>query len=415
MKPMVRPTVSLMTAVLLGCSASEGQAPAAMSPAASGSDSSPDAPTETQTEAQTPTDTRTLTDSETATPDVSLQTPDEILPASEVARRMGAGFNLGQMFDNDQHPRSLAAARAKIDAYYARGFRNLRIPITWTEVVGNDRLVFDPTVGEVDREHPRLRVIEQVVDYALSQPDLYVVINAHHERGLKTEGRAAVLERLWQDISDIFAGRGQRLIFEILNEPHKDDDSAMDAALLRQMTGMAYDRIRAVSAERIVVIGGNQWFSAAEVPAVWTHLDQVGGGDDPHLMVTFHHYDPWSFSGDNQGTYDDPWTEANVVSPMQIMKQWADTVGNGMPVYIGEWGVGWGSVYDQMQCNNVRLWYQNMHTQAEAIANWPTAVWDDGGWFKIFDHASGSFDNDLVDCINATCEWEGERFNAGCS
>ena len=48
--------------------------------------------------------------------------------ARAAADAMGKGFNLGQMFDNSQHPATLAAARPKIDAYYARGFRVIRIP-----------------------------------------------------------------------------------------------------------------------------------------------------------------------------------------------------------------------------------------------------------------------------------------------
>ncbi len=56
--------------------------------------------------------------------------------ARQAADAMGKGFNLGQMFDNSQHPPTLEAARPKIDAYYARGFRAVRIPVTWTEDVG---------------------------------------------------------------------------------------------------------------------------------------------------------------------------------------------------------------------------------------------------------------------------------------
>lgn len=184
--------------------------------------------------------------------------------ALQAAAAMGRGVNLGQMFESTQHVGTLALASAKIDAYYARGFRNLRIPITWTEAVSGDLLVTDATTGEVNREHPRLAVIESIVDYALSKPDLYVIINAHHEVALKTESRSAVLERLWQDIADIFSERNHRLLFEILNEPHRSDaeNSAMPAADLRLMTGLAYDKIRAVDAERIVLFGGNQWFAA---------------------------------------------------------------------------------------------------------------------------------------------------------
>lgn len=322
---------------------------------------------------------------------------------------------MGQMFESTQHPRTLEAAVAKIDAYYARGFRNLRIPVTWTEEIGGDLLVGDPLVGDINREHQRLKVIESVVDYALSLEGLYVVINAHHEVGLKTESRALVLERLWQDIADIFAGRSHHLLFEILNEPHREDTTAMPPADLRLMTGLAYDKIRAVDPARIVLIGGNQWFGAHEIPAVWTSLEEVGNGSDPYLMATFHHYDPWTFCGDDQGTYDDAWTEANQSEPMAQMKEWADSVGNGMPVFIGEWGVGWGSRYSELSCNNIRQWYTSFDSQFASSYGQPTAVWDDGGWFMIFDHSSNTYNNNLIDCIEGACDWDGtERFNEGC-
>jgi endoglucanase len=337
------------------------------------------------------------------------------ISARAAAAAMGKGFNLGQMFESTQHPPTLAAASAKIDAYYAKGFRLLRIPVTWTEITNGDMLVGDPTVGDVKRDHPRLLVIEQVVDYALTKPGLYVVLNAHHEAALKTQSRAAVLERLWSDIAEIFADREHHLLFEILNEPHREDTTAMPAADLRNMTAKAYAKIRAVDPARIIVIGGNQWFGAAEIPAVWTDLSGVGGGADPYLMATFHHYNPWTFCGDNQGTYDDAWTDAQISAPMATMSAWASSVGKGMPVFIGEWGVAWGSRYEKFGCNNIRQYYQKLHSQFAAPRGIPTAVWDDGGWFKIYDHASNAFDNNLIDCISGTCDWDGtERFNAAC-
>lgn len=337
------------------------------------------------------------------------------ITAKQAASTMGKGFNLGQMFDNTQNPRTLAAAKAKIDAYYAQGFRNVRIPITWTEKVDGTTLVNDITVGDVNRTHPRLLVIADVIDYALSLDGMYVVINAHHESALKDNNRAAVLERIWQDAADIFRNRNHRLLFEILNEPHLSNNSAMDPSNLRNMTGKAYKKIRAVDAERIVIIGGNQWFGANEMANTWPNLNDVGAGLDQYLMAEFHHYNPWSFNGDNQGDYADNWTEADIYNPMDTMLNWSNSVGKGMPVYIGEWGTGWGSRYTTFSCNNIRQFYQKLDAKYASTKGMPTAVWDDGGWFKIFDFTSYSFSNNLSQCIGGTCEWDGtERFNSGC-
>ncbi len=328
---------------------------------------------------------------------------------------MGKGFNLGQMFDNEQNPPTLAAAKAKIDAYYAQGFRNVRIPITWTEKIGGTTLVQDINVGDVNRSHPRLTVITGIIDYALTLPDMYVVINAHHEKTLKDNNKAAVLERLWQDIADIYRDRNHRLLFEILNEPHLSNNNAMDPANLRAMTGKAYKKIRAVDAERIILIGGNQWFGAHEMAITWPNLNDVGAGLDQYLMATFHHYNPWTFNGDNQGDYADNWTDMDISSPMDTMLNWSNSVGQGMPVYIGEWGSGWGSRYQTFSCNNIRLFYSKLDSKFASVKGMPTAVWDDGGWFKIFDFSTYTFTNNLSQCIGGSCEWDGaERFNAGC-
>ncbi len=227
---------------------------------------------------------------------------------------MGRGVNLGQMFESTQHPRTLAAASAKIDAYYARGFRNLRIPITWTEAIGGDLLVTDATTGESES---RART-------SGGDPSPW---STTHSRGpicsssstlttrvaLKTEGSRSsyVPERLWQVYIADIGDRDHRLLFEILNEPHREDGTAMPAADLRTMTGLAYDKIERADAERIILFGGNQWFAANEVPTVWTSLDEVGGGTvrtswPPSTARS------WTFCGDDsQGTYDDAWTDSN--------------------------------------------------------------------------------------------------------
>jgi hypothetical protein len=339
----------------------------------------------------------------------------EVRPtAQQAAESMGKGFNLGQMFDNTQHPATLETARLKIDAYYARGFRIVRIPVTWTEAVDGTVLA-DVGTGRVDRAAPRLAQLLAVIDYALSRPDMYVVLNAHHEVRLKDQGRPEVLARLWADISDILGDRDGRLLFEILNEPHLSDKSPMRPETLRAMTGQAYERIRGRDPRRIVVIGGNQWFGAHEMAIAWPDLNAVGSGLDPYVMATFHHYNPWTFNGDNQGDYADPWTEADVTGPMQVMADWAASTGRGMPVFIGEWGVGWNSRYPIMNCNNIRLWYERFDAVHARAFGMPTAVWDDGGWFQAFDHEAGAFSSNLVECIDGSCTWDGrERFNRDC-
>lgn len=337
--------------------------------------------------------------------------------ALQAVEEMGAGFNLGNTFEGDQNPSSFENSKSKIDAYYAKGFRNVRIPITWTEKVDGN-LLADPLTGVVNRNNPRLAAIINTVDYALSLDGMYVVINAHHEYGLKDNSgsRAAVLEHIWADAAAIFADRSPRLLFQLLNEPHASeakDSAPMPSADLRLMSGKAYAKIRAVSPQRIVIIGGDQWFGAHELARAWPNLDAVGGGEDDYVMASFHHYSPWEFAGQD-GDHAMNWTTAMLQEPFNVVAAWAGSVGGGMPVYVSEWGVGWEKQKKTMQCNNIRKWYQEMHYSEATSHHYPTAVWDDGGWFKIFSHTSHSFDNDLADCIITGVCWTGSDRFTGC-
>ena len=86
-----------------------------------------------------------------------------------------------------------------------------------------------------------------------------------------------------------------------------------------------------------------------------------------------------------------------------------------MPIFIGEWGVGWQSRYERMDCNNIRLWYARFDAAHARARQMLTAVWDDGGWFELFDHTGNRFSSNLVDCITGTCDVQPRpRFGPDC-
>lgn len=335
--------------------------------------------------------------------------------ARALNQMMGLGFNMGQVFESTDKSREFAPVKAKIDAYYALGFRTIRLPVTWSSPIGGTTLIQDMTTGAVDVQHPRLGVIKAVVDYALSLPDTVVIINAHHEEPIKTQQLWWVFEKLWADIATIFKDRDKRLIFELLNEPHDLNGAAMPAAMLRSMSRLAYAKIRAVDPERVVVISGNQWASSNELALVWTDLVGMGEGLDPHVMATFHHYDPWTqFHSEDSPDKAYNFDLNTIENPMRQAQQWQTTVGANMPIYIGEWGVGWGKQWSVMDCNNLRYWYELFPQSAQSFGM-PAQVWDDGGWFGVFDYSRGTFKNNLAHCISGDCAWSStERFNSAC-
>jgi hypothetical protein len=337
--------------------------------------------------------------------------------AVTAATNMSAGFNLGQMFESSQHEPSLANAKPKIDAYYQAGFRNVRVPVTWTEEVNDSTLVLDRDTGEINLEHPRLAELIKVIEYSLSLEGMHVVVNMHHEYTLKAEDKYTVLETVWDGISDIFKNHSHRLLFEILNEPHQGpNDEPMEASSVRRMSELAYKKIRAKNPNRIIIIGGNQWFGSQEMANTWPSLSQVGSGSDQYLMSTFHHYAPWEFNGEPNKTF--VWDESTITNEMAIMEQWSTNVGGSMPIYIGEWGNSWNQFLQTADCNNIRSWYDEFADQQASKREIPspTAVWDDGGWFMIWDHATNDWNNSMYQCIVGDCMAQTfERMNEACT
>lgn len=97
---------------------------------------------------------------------------------------------------------------------------------------------------------------------------------------------------IWETITRRYAGEGDWLAFELLNEIVLDDSSPWNA-LARQ----ALAAIRSISPTRWIIVGGNRFNSASEL----INLDLP---DDPYLLYTFHFYEPYPFT--HQRAYWDP-------------------------------------------------------------------------------------------------------------
>ncbi|MDQ3233106.1 MAG: glycoside hydrolase family 5 protein, partial [Pseudobdellovibrionaceae bacterium] len=151
-----------------------------------------------------------------------LPIPKPSLPINgfEAIAAMGSGFNLGNIFDRKDKPTTVDEMKAIIDLYYQAGHRHVRLPVTWMDDFEGDHLA--DANGQLRTNHPRLRDLTTVIDYALAKP-MFVIINTHHERWLKRDYKAGtsdvIFANLWHQIAQHFAGYPYELIFEVLNEP----------------------------------------------------------------------------------------------------------------------------------------------------------------------------------------------------
>ena len=102
--------------------------------------------------------------------------------ATNIILEMGSGINLGNVFDLGAHNFDFYELATIITIYEKVGFKHIRIPTTWMDEVNGSTLA--DVNGNVDFEHPRFKVLKQVIDFAI-QRELYVVLNTHHERSFK--------------------------------------------------------------------------------------------------------------------------------------------------------------------------------------------------------------------------------------
>jgi len=316
---------------------------------------------------------------------------------------MGRGINLGNVYDYDSgNDDSFEASSTIIDLFADRGFRNVRIPVTW---------------GDAFNASSKLTaVVTDVVQYALSK-GLYVVLNTHHERWLKDQYNNSAyyndrFTALWTGIATHFANASKRLIFEILNEP----DGAMggwgpeDAnpyenaslALTRAANEVGYWAVRNVSQERIILLMPNGMGNQDLVRHVYpTRSSLPGQGSDPYLGVTVHTYDPWEFCGETgqNSQFSSAFAMQNFMRKVyEGLADWFYDV--QIPLHIGEYGLGRiGNFTEQRDTDMARTYYKYV-TNVFALNGWPSTVWGDQGWFGIV--SNFTFVNGLAGAVLST-------------
>jgi aryl-phospho-beta-D-glucosidase BglC (GH1 family) len=154
--------------------------------------------------------------------------------------------------------------------------------------------------------------IEACLDWCQAN-DLRVVLDLHKAPGFAFDrlDKATLFDssalqerfiRLWEEIARRVAGRSEDfLALELLNEIVLPDSRPWNA-LARKVV----EQIRAISPERLIVIGGNQYNAVDE-------LQNIDVPEDPNLLYTFHFYLPLTVTHQKA-----PWIPAIVAYDRQI-------------------------------------------------------------------------------------------------
>ncbi len=313
------------------------------------------------------------------------------ISSMELVSEMGVGWNLGNAFDVQSKDKTVwgnpLPSSTQIRAAKDMGFTTLRIPITW-EFHQEDR---DPYTIET----PYLGRIKLIVEEGLRN-NMHVIINTHHDEWIiPTNEDADVvkarLTSLWTQVATYFKDYGDRLIFEILNEPRLrgsakewSGGTAEGRQIINELHQLSVDAIRATgdnNSKRHIMVST---YAASSHPDA---MNELVIPDDPNIIVSVHSYFPWSFCGQDSGGTN-IWGSDEEKSALdaeldRIKERWV--IQENRPIILGEYG--------SKDKNNLsaRVEYGAYYTKSAVARGMVPIIWDDGGDFGLYDRHAMSW------------------------
>jgi endoglucanase len=170
----------------------------------------------------------------------------------------------------------------------------------------------------------------------------------------------------------------------------------LEAAIWNELAAEALAVIRKTNPARAVIIGSTNWNGIDALPL----LDLP---DDPHVIVTFHYYQPFEFThqGAEWNSRSEPWlgTEwpEDPLDPRLIeldferAANWAEQ--QGVPLLLGEFGA-----YRRADIDSRVRWTTHVARAAEA-QGFAWAYWEFGSGFGAYDRAEGAWRSGLLGAL----------------
>lgn len=324
------------------------------------------------------------------------------MSAFQITKDMKAGWNLGNSLESDYNETywgNPTITKPMIDAIAAKGFRTLRVPTRW------DDNYSDPSSYTISKDY--MDRVEEVVNYGLSN-GMYVILNVHHN-DLQTKASADWQEKeniknelrsIWTQIATRFQKYGDRLIFEVNNEPRSGEDWTGNSELYKcvnECNEAARDAIRAA--------GGNNSIRLISLPTYCASPDEIKVrgwekicAEDDMIAVSVHAYLPWDFAYEAEGHSD--WRDADREELQPVFDRLYEFfISKQIPVYIGEFGAT-----DKDNLSD-RETYASVFAGMANSYGIPSVWWDNhvfgkgGEHFGIFDRYNLTFTGKIADNI----------------
>ena len=335
------------------------------------------------------------------------------MTAMDYAKDMGIGMNLGNTMEaysatdcekitytwipkvGSNTPQdyetcwgAAVTTQATIDGMKEAGFRTVRIPVFWGNMMEDD--------GTYTINSEYIGRVKEIVDYCMND-DLYAVVNIHHFdefiiRRNDLEGCKEIFTTLWTQIAEYFKDYGDKLVFEGFNE-YLGGDQFNEAGQLKELSKRdAYELTNTLNqtfVDAVRATGGNNADRVLVVSGYWTNIDNTTSDNfimptdtaADRLMVSVHYIDNmfyWINQIGNQG-----WLDYSMAQCELLKKKFTD---NDIPVFVGETTINYprsnfagDSLYSTTsECLEVLL---NMATDYGFVP----VLWDTGGSYSRTD------------------------------
>jgi endoglucanase len=298
---------------------------------------------------------------------------------------MKIGWNLGNSFDSLGGDETAwgnpVTTKPMIDMIAAKGFKTVRIPVSWGEHVGGG--------PSYTIESARLDRVQAVVDYCLSN-GMYAIVNMHHENAwmkptYATESAAtAEMKAIWTQIANRFKTYSDYLVFETMNECRVEGStdewnggSDENRDVINHFNKAALDAIRATggnNAQRWVII------STHAATSLDIAIKSLVIPNDSKLLISQHTYYPYTFclQSGSPSTWGTTQEKEDMDIELDRIRNFWDV--KGLPVVIGEWGsidknnTQTRAAHAEYYASGVRLrgmlgvWWDNGYTGSEGFA-----------------------------------------------
>ncbi len=309
----------------------------------------------------------------------SERIPDIVTSSQYSAQNIwGSGWNLGNTLDakSDGSKENLGlktetswgmpmTSQEMIKAVAAKGFKTIRIPISWHNHITED------SGHKIDPEW--LARVKTIVDWSLAA-GMKVIINIHHDNLTEAQMSSTYgfcvpedneslkdasleyIKDIWKQVAEYFKAYDDSLVFELLNEPRavgKEYEWNTPAGtegkvLAANVIIKEYEQAALVEIRKT---GGNNASRYVMVPPYAASPSMMNGWSLPtdsasgKLIVSVHAYTPYEFCMGNDTTF----TAAHKSNIENWLFKTLDQefVSKGIPVIIGETSASDKNNYDE--------------------------------------------------------------------